>query len=207
MPRKLPPGCVEDVNRYGNVRIYLRRKGQRKVRLKGVPWSPDFMAEYGRLIGGGPPKGANVARLLVPNTWRWLCQQYMASETFKALDAMTQKRRRSSLQATFVEPTEPGSQHLFGDCPVQRMTPHAIRVLRDRKRDLPDGANNRLKAIRGVFKWACSPEVELCESNPARDVPKLNVVTDGHHTWTSQRSSSSSSGIPRAARRISRCAC
>ena len=28
MPRRLPPGCVEDRDRHGNVRIYYRAKAQ-----------------------------------------------------------------------------------------------------------------------------------------------------------------------------------
>ncbi|WP_264048842.1 hypothetical protein [Methylobacterium flocculans] len=60
----------------------------------------------------------------------------------------------------------------------------AIRVLRDRKAATPEGANNRLKAIRGVFRWATSKEIELVATNPARDVSKIIVATDGHHTWS-----------------------
>ena len=37
MPRRLPPGCVEDKDRHGNFQIYFRRKGSPKVRLRGTP--------------------------------------------------------------------------------------------------------------------------------------------------------------------------
>jgi hypothetical protein len=46
MPRRLPPGCVEDRDRHGNVRVYYRGKGRPKVRLRGTPWTTEFMAEY-----------------------------------------------------------------------------------------------------------------------------------------------------------------
>ena len=46
MPRRLPPGCSEDRDRHGNVRIYYRPKGRPKVRLRGEPWTPGFMAAY-----------------------------------------------------------------------------------------------------------------------------------------------------------------
>jgi hypothetical protein len=35
MPRRLPPGCVEDRDRHGKIRIYFRAKGTPKVRLRG----------------------------------------------------------------------------------------------------------------------------------------------------------------------------
>jgi hypothetical protein len=46
IPRRLPPGCVEDRDRHGNIRTYYRVKGGAKVRLRGTPWTPGFMAEY-----------------------------------------------------------------------------------------------------------------------------------------------------------------
>ena len=46
MPHRLPPGCIEDVDRHGNIRIYFRRKGAPKVRLREMPWTPAFMTEY-----------------------------------------------------------------------------------------------------------------------------------------------------------------
>ena len=46
MPRRLPPGCVEDRDRHGNLRIYYRPKVGKKIRLRETPWTPDFMAAY-----------------------------------------------------------------------------------------------------------------------------------------------------------------
>lgn len=76
MPRRLPPGCVEDRDRHGNVRIYYRRKGFRKVRLQGTPWTPEFMAAYDAAKKiAAPPQGV-IARPTLPNTWSWLCLSY-----------------------------------------------------------------------------------------------------------------------------------
>ena len=185
MPRRLPRFCVEDVDRYGNVRIYLRLKGRPKVRLKGVPWSPDFMASYEAVLNGAAPGKVSDPRATTPNTWKWLCQAYLASTAFKlGLDVVTQRRRRSLLEATYDEPTAPGSDTCFADFPLTRLTPHAVAVLRDRKAAQPDGANNTLKAIRAVFKWALLPEVRKTPHNPARDVPLFRRATDGFHTWS-----------------------
>lgn len=53
MPRRLPSGCVEDRDRHGNTRIYFRTKGQPKVRLRGTPWTPEFMTAYEAAKGRG----------------------------------------------------------------------------------------------------------------------------------------------------------
>ena len=69
------------------------------------------------------------------------------------------------------------------------MTTNEIEVLRDRKLTFPEGANNRVKAIRAVFKWAVRKKgtdgKPLASHNPARDVPYLKSNNPaGYHTWT-----------------------
>src|SRR5262249_49941951 len=134
MPRRLPEGVVEDVDRHGNIRYYYRVKGRPKVRLRGVPWTPEFMAQYEAAKNATPiraPKG------ITPNTWRWLCVNYFGSVDFLQLDPSTQHRRRKILEATFDEPIRPDSKNLFADIPLQRLTPNALEVLRDRKFKTP----------------------------------------------------------------------
>ena len=58
----------------------------------------------------------------------------------------------------------------FSECPLDRFTSKAVRVLRDRKKGFPEAANVRVKAIRRIFKWAIEEEVGGVTSNPARDV-------------------------------------
>src|ERR1700724_1704069 len=89
MPRRLPPGCVEDRDRHGNVRIYYRVKGRPKVRLRGTPWTPEFMAAYDAAKGAAaePLRQSSIAA----GTWRWLCVKYFAECTdYKRLDPQTQ---------------------------------------------------------------------------------------------------------------------
>ena len=175
---------VEDVDRHGNVRLYFRRRGQKKIRLRGKPGTIEFNAAYADALAATPVPIPGKNDAATPNTWRWLCLRYLQSAEFRQLDpANTQRPRRGILENTWMEPVAPTSTVLIGDCPLDRMRPNIIRVLRDRKASLPDGANNRLKAIRCVFKWAI--ENELVASNPARDVPRLRTRVDGYHTWTS----------------------
>ena len=176
MPRRLPPGCVEDRSRHGTIRVYYRAKGQPKIRLRGIPWTPEFMAAYEVAKGAVLPTTTKGIR---PGTWRWLCTRYFAEcAEYKRLDARTQHVRRQILEATFDEPIAPVSSKFFRDFPLSRMTADAVEVLRDRKIQTPESANARLKAMRQVFKFGVAP------SNPARDVEYFKSGSTGFHTWT-----------------------
>ena len=98
MPRRLPPGCVEDKDRHDNVRIYFRAKGKPKIRLRGTPWTPEFMAEYEAAKGcPGPSRKAGISA----GTWRWLCTRYFSECTgYKILDDRTKRVRRAILEST-----------------------------------------------------------------------------------------------------------
>jgi integrase len=187
MPRRLPPGCVEDRDRHGNVRIYYRVKGRLKVRLRGTPWTPQFMVEYDVAKRQAVPI---TSKEITPGTWRWLCVRYFAEcADYLRLDQRTRRVRRGILEATFDEPIAPGSSKFFREFPLSRMSADAVEVLRDRKLALPESANGRVKAIRAVFKWAVRKKSHdgkpLVLHNPARDVPYLKSNNpSGWHTWT-----------------------
>src|SRR5262245_60827938 len=180
MPRRLPPGCIEDRDRHGNIRIYYRAKGRPKVRLRGTPWTPEFMTEYQAAKGeAAPTKTKGIAS----GTWRWLCTRYFAEcAEYKRLDARTQHVRRQILEATYDEPITPVSSKFFRDFPLSRTTADA--VLRDRKINTPESANARVKAMRQVFKFGVKKK--LAPSNPARDVEYFKSGSAGFHTWTSE---------------------
>jgi integrase len=180
MPRRLPPGCVEDRDRHGNIRVYYRAKNRPKVRLSGTPWTPEFMAEYDTAKGEALP---TQRKGITPGTWRWLCVKYFSEcAEYKRLDARTQHVRRQILEGTFEELIAPGSPKHFRDFPLSRMTADAVEVLRDRKIHTPESANARIKAMRQVFKFGVKKK--LAPRNPARDVEYFKSGSEGFHTWT-----------------------
>ena len=180
MPRRLPLGCVEDRDRHGNVRIYFRQKGFKKVRLRGLPWTPEFMAAYNEATDTLPKL---IETGIGVGTWRWLCVKYFAEcSDFKRLDPRTRHVRRSILELTFGEPIAPGSPKSFRDMPLSKMTADAMEVLRDRKFAFPEAANSRVKAVRQVFKFGV--QKKIVAFNPARDVPYIRTGSTGYHTWT-----------------------
>jgi integrase len=184
----LPFICM-DVDRHGNVRIYFRRRGQRKVRIHARLGTPEFLETYNILRR---QSDAGELRLLpqglpVCGTFRWLCLQYMSSTKFRELDPRTQHVRRQIIESMWSEPIEPGSGERFADFPIERMTAKAVRVLRDRKANTPEAANVRVKTARVIFSWALDSENEIegVTENPARDVKFLKPKRQGgHHSWT-----------------------
>ena len=181
------PYLWEDVDRHGNVRIYFCRNKQRKVRIRAKPGTREFEAAYHQALSQSEhsaprPCEGQITRGARHGTWCWLCIEYFSSVDFQQLDPSTQRVRRRILEATFTEPVSPGAKETFANFPLSRMTAKAVRVLRDRKAQLPDAANNRLKTIRRVFAWGA--ENDHVPSNPARDVSLLRYTSRGHHTWT-----------------------
>ena len=102
---------VEDVDRYGNVRLYVRMPGRRKVRLRANFGTDEFLAAYAAAVAGHlqAPRQASVAKR---GSFRHLCIHYYASATFHALDRATQSWRRPLSHST-------GTTKL---CPVTRIT-------------------------------------------------------------------------------------
>jgi integrase len=178
----LPYVHTDRDSRSGAVRIYFRRRlGAPKVRLRAPVGSPEFLAEYKAALEAGESAATDQIK---PRTYAWLIAQYVASSEFRALDARTQRVRRGILDSTCLEPTSLGAKETFADFPLNRFSSKAIRVLRERKADLPEAANGRVKAIRRMFAWAI--EAEVVTNNPARDVSYKRRPTEGHHTWTEE---------------------
>src|ERR1700739_3953497 len=125
---------VEDVDRHGNIRIYFRRKGQRKIRLTETPGTDAFDEEYQRAFRGeakrAPVRGNTPA---MPGTMRWLCEQYYMSAAFQSLAESTRKVRRGILE----EICQRAGNFRY----AMMETPHVAK-LRDEKAAFPHAANN-----------------------------------------------------------------
>jgi len=181
---------LEDTDRHGNVRVYFRKRGMPKVRLRGSPGSDEFMVQYNALLSGKPLNAGSGDQKAIgrpkPGSWRGLCVDYFSSTAFlNGLDVRTQRVRRAILEATYDEPLAPSSKDTFAELPVNRFTTKAARVLRDRKAETPEAANARLKAIRQVFTWATDTEhAHAPKTNIAREVAYFKSGSEGFHSWT-----------------------
>jgi len=165
---------VEDRDRYGNIRIYVRVPGRKKVRIRAPFGTDEFIAIYNAAVSDHvkAPRQAREAKI---GSFRHLCVLYFSSPTFKRLDKSTQAWRRRALDAI--------CEH-HAEKPVARIEPRHIRMLRDERADQPGAANQTLKALKALFAWACEERPEISPQNPTWGVPKIKYATDGHHSWT-----------------------
>jgi len=186
MPRKLRRKYLVEDMTDGVLRFYFRRKGQKKVRLPGHPGTPEFENAYYEALNGTMKVDKVGPKLSAKGSLRWLCEQYFQSAEYKQLDARTRRVRKGIIEHIWAEPLKPGVSKLFEDIPIPSFTPKHMRVLRDRKADLPEAANGRIKSLRAVFAWATKKDVELAMTNPARDVDYFKSGSEGFHSWTEE---------------------
>lgn len=174
-----------DLDRHGNVRYYFRKRGgEKKLRLPGLPGTAEFMAAYQAAYAGLPlpsPSTPQIQRVS-GDSLQWLCDAYCQCPEFKQQAEGTRALRRRIFRLLCAQPSSPGSAVQLGALPYAQMNTKVLRAIRDWKADTPQAANNWIKALRAMFKWAVS--AEHCEQNPALGVPLLQVVSDGFHTWT-----------------------
>ena len=165
----------EDTDRHGNVRRYLRCPGHPKIRLRSVPGTPQFLAEYQEAVAqtNGASKTASRSREIKRGTFRHLCVQYFANGEYSALDVSTRNWQRRALEKICES---------HGDSAVSHMQPRHVRKLRDELLVTPAAANQRLKALRALFNWA--NEAEETTVNPTLGVKRIKYASAGHHTWT-----------------------
>jgi integrase/recombinase XerD len=165
---------VEDVDRYGNIRLYVRVPGRRKVRIRARFGTDEFTSAYNAAVSDHVTAPWQ-ARQPKPGSFRHVCQLYYASATFKLLDVATQSWRRRALDTICEE---------HADKPVSLMLPRHVRQIRDALKSTPGAANQRLKALKALFAWASEDAPELAPQNPTLGVKKIKYVTSGHHSWT-----------------------
>lgn len=183
------PYVEKNKSRHGTVRYYLRIDGKRLCRLPDQIDSEEFALAYWKArreyepvpTAAKPASAGGLSPTIKPNTFRWLCMEYMKTHAFLNLDKTTRDRRRNIMEAMWVEPMDK-SELLLADIPLSVMSIRHIEALRDRKRDAPFAADERLKVLRQVFDT--KRDGKLITANIARSVEPFRIHSDGHHTIT-----------------------
>jgi integrase len=183
------PFLVQDVDRFGNVRLYVRKKvagRYQKVRIRSQPRSPTFMAEYQaaleRLQAGKQPYQSTSTR---HGTLSWLVQEYQKhAYAFVRLDDRQKRNIHLIFESMMREETKAGSGLRFKDCPIASFLPMHVKLLRDRKNTAPSQANRRVMYLRMAFDWAIEEREGWVKTNPATGVKDLKYKKQHFHTWT-----------------------
>ena len=177
---KLPRLVHAYVDRHGRPRYYLRRKGYQNVALPGLPWSPTFMAAYEEALTGQPPiqpRRANVKS----GTMKALALSYFASPAFVAeLKPASQRAYRGAIER-FCNRCDTNGM-LYGEKLARDMQRNAVIKLIAARSHQTRSANFLLNMLRILMAHAI--ELGWRTDNPARDVKRLKVRSDGFHSWT-----------------------
>ena len=167
----------------GKLRYQFRRKGHKRVTIKGLPGSAEFMEAYQALLertGGSPMVGEIGAGRTKTGTIDALVVAYYKHDAFtKGLAKATQKMRRPII-GHFREFKTPIGGRRYGENHIGTMQRKQIEdVLKDKT---PNAQRNWLKALRGLIAFAILEN--QCVDDPSAGIkPSKGPKSGGHMTW------------------------
>jgi hypothetical protein len=161
----------------GRAHHYFRRAGYPRVRLPGLPGSPEFNRAYEAALGSQPellgsasiPIGAGRSK---PGSVAAVIAGYFGSSAFcKELKPDTQAVRRFVLEAFKRE---------HGDKLIRHMPRKFLAAMLDVME--PTAAKNWLAAIRALVRYAI--KADLLDDDPTLGIRLRRMSGDGYHTWS-----------------------
>lgn len=170
MPIKLPPHVHVQRTRHGKAVFYFRRGHGKRTRLP-PPNDKRFEMVYAQCLAGQAPRYEEAK--LGADTLGWLVQQWRQSSDWLQTSVATRKQRENILHHVLER---------SGKAPFRAITPAHIRQGREDRMATPAAANNFLKTMRALFRWA--KDAQHVSENPADGVRFLKVETDGFLPWT-----------------------
>lgn len=173
MKRRNPPHVHGYIDQHGKAKFYFRRAGQPKVRLPGLPWSPEFMEAYEAAKGGQSTAIEIGASRTVPGTVNAAIVGYYQSSSFKdGLAKSTQTSRRAILERFREE---------HGDKRIALMHTPALQAILNTKS--PAAQRNWVKALRGFVDHCLT--LKMMRTDPLTGVKLVKMKSNGHHPWES----------------------
>lgn len=163
LEERLPSGAIR----------YRYRRGKVKVTLKGEPGGREFLDHYNALHNGVPV----VVSKATTGSVQWLIGLYLEDLERRVGDRLasplTLKGHRHHLDRVAVE---------YGKKDAN-MPRSAVVKLHDKMTSIPGAADNMLKAVSALYKWAIKRDHVSC-GNPARDVQRYRIKTGGFAPWS-----------------------
>jgi len=162
------------INRHGKVDHYLRRRGQKLVRLPGLPGSDEFMLAYNTALGA-PVAQAKIepgATRTKPGTVAALITRHIASGAFQIARGSTQVQYMRILNML---------RDQFGDLAIGKLERAHIKLMLEGKAATPTVARTMLRILRLLI-------VDAIDSGLRRDDPSIGLKvklpkSDGFPTW------------------------
>lgn len=157
-------------DRHGRERFYLRRRGQKRIPLKGQPGSAEFLESYQAAMSlspdpiGKPPLAGSINALAVA---------WYSTASFRQLGASTQRVYRNITERF-------RAQH--GDKPVRLLEAQHIRRILAGRSETPAAANHVLRILRQLM--ALAVQEGWRKDDPTLGVRKLKEAGTGIATWS-----------------------
>ncbi len=171
--RALPKYCSWNTDRHGRKRVRFR-KGFYSTYLSGVPYAEDFMQRYHAALGGDAQRLQEFKEDRVePGTIDAVIVNFYYSTDFVRLKRTTQRVRKNVLEKF---------REAHGKKRVALLTAAHLKAIIGDMADRPGAANNLLKVLRVLLRHAI--DMGLIHDNPARNVRKFAVSSEGFHSWT-----------------------
>jgi integrase len=157
-------------DRNGHWRYYFRRKGEKRIPIAGEPGSAEFIASYHDARTTEPQSTTKQRTRGADGSFDRLCFLYYDSTKFRRNKASTQTKTRGILDR-FCE--------AHGHRLVRQLTPEKAEHIVAAKADTPAGANNLLKAMRVLMKFAIKSRWRT--DDPFAGIERFKEGT--YHTW------------------------
>jgi hypothetical protein len=178
---KLPKYVHGFIDRHGRARYYFRRKGYRRIKLDGLPWSPPFMAAYEEALAGQEAIQPGRGKIKY-GTMRALALSYFASPAFAGLKPSSQREYRFAIERFCNQLDAAGLS--YGDKIAKDLQRKTLIKLIAAQAHQPRSANFLLAMLRILMAHAI--DLEWRGDNPADTVKPLKVKSDGFHSWTEE---------------------
>lgn len=141
-----------------------------RIRIREEYDTSEFWAVYRAAIAGEPvPKKAGAKT----GTLAWLISRYRDSTAWASLSRATKKQRENIFLHVIKS---------AGEEPFTKITRKTIAAARDRRKDTPFAANNFLKTMRGLFRWAL--ESGFVDLDPTEGIKASIPRTEGFRPST-----------------------
>ncbi|WP_235865801.1 tyrosine-type recombinase/integrase [Pseudovibrio exalbescens] len=173
-----------DVDRHGNIRVYIRLPGAKKHRVRAEIYDQngnltrEFSEEYHAVVSGKLKQQPNNRTAWEPGTLGWLVEQFYKSKTYHEYAPSTQADRRSVLDSYC---------DFVGGLPFQRLEKEHLEGHQLQKRKTPAAADKLVKYVKKLYYWAMEADSIKkrfpIESNPAKGIKYMNESA-GYHAWT-----------------------
>lgn len=162
------------VDRKGTLRHYFRRPGGKRIPLPGAPGTQAWMDAY-LAARDAEPDQPKAKKRGAEGTFDRLLGEYFESAAYRKLKAPTKRAYRLAMERLV---TLEGMGHRR----VDGMSRRNVLSIVARRADRPSAANDALKKLRILFKFAI--EEEWTTHDPTLKIEKQAEGT--HHTWTDE---------------------